>query len=635
MVYLRNRHFFLIDLVLIPLTALTAFILRLNPDQLQSHLQHLLVFVAVLLPVRLGVFLLLGLYSRFWRYASVDELLLILTAVGLSTVVTAGLVLGVAPPLVGISGFPRSAPFIEGLLALLTVGGPRFALRLLHRRPRSAAGGVGELRERRVLVVGAGDAGARLVKETRTNPSLRLTPLGFVDDDKNKQGIRIHGVRVLGETKHLGRLIRELAADEVIIAMAGAPGDVIRELLGVCFREGVPARRVPDLHELLSSDVRVSQVREIEVGDLLRREQVEMDSAAVARMLGDRRILVTGAGGSIGSELCRQIAPCRPASLMLMGHGENSVFAIATELQRLWPRLPVPAVIADIRDAQRLRQVFDIHGPEIVFHAAAHKHVQLMEHNVQEAVANNVQGTAALLDLAAERDVERFVLVSTDKAVNPTNVMGASKRVAELLVQAAATGTGRPYVAVRFGNVLGSRGSVVPLFRQQIARGGPVTVSHPNVRRYFMTIPEAVRLVLQAATLDQGGAVMVLDMGEPVRIVDLAKDLVELSGLKVGQDIDIVYTGLKPGEKMSEELFVEGEEYVPTNHPKIYVAREGSFSAPDPAVLDKAVEELIALAGGADADRVRRKLQEIVPEYQPPPDHGGALSGSAAPPEVR
>ncbi len=633
MIYLRNRHFFLADIVLIPLTALTAFILRLNPDQLQAHLLHLHVFIGVLLPVRLGVFLLLGLYSRFWRYASVDELLLIVTAVGLSTVVTAGLVLGVAPPLLGVTGFPRSTLLIEGLLALLTVGGPRFAVRLLYRTPRGALGGVGGSREKRVLVVGAGDAGARLVRETRSNPSLGLRPLGFVDDDHNKHGIRIHGIRVLGSTKHLGRLIRELDADEVIIAMTGAPGAVVREILGVCFREGVPARRVPDLHELLSGDASVSQIREIEIGDLLRREQVQMDSAAVARMLGDRRILVTGAGGSIGSELCRQVARCGPGCLILLGHGENSMFAIATELERLWPRLSLPRVIADIRDVQRLRLVFERHRPEIVFHAAAHKHVALMESNVQEAVTNNVQGTANLLDLATQHGVERFVLVSTDKAVNPTSVMGASKRVGELLVQAAARRTGKPYVAVRFGNVLGSRGSVVPLFREQIARGGPLTVSHPEVQRYFMTVPEAVRLVLQASTLDEGGAVMVLNMGAPVRIVELAKDLVELSGLRVGQDIDIVYTGLKPGEKMSEELFVSGEDYVPTDHPKVYAAHKGASSGPDPAALRRAVEELIALADNADADLIRSKLKEIVPEYQPAPDQAGALPPSRPVPD--
>jgi FlaA1/EpsC-like NDP-sugar epimerase len=617
--YLRNRHFLLTDLVLTPLTAVTAFILFLNPDQLHAYVPHLVLFIGVLVPVRLGVFLLLGLYSRFWRYASVDELLLIVTAVGLSTVVTAGLVVGVGPALLDIRGFPRSVPFIEGLLALLTVGGPRFAVRLLYKRPRGAVAVGAAAKVKRILVVGAGDAGARLVRETRSNPSLGLKPLAFVDDDQNKHGIRIHGVRVLGDRRQVGRLIRELAADEVIIAMASAPGAVIREILGVCFREGVPARRVPDLHELLSGDARVSQVREIEIGDLLRREQVEMDWEAVAQMLGDRRILVTGAGGSIGSELCRQIARCGPGGLVLLGHGENSIFAIATELERLWPKLSIHRVIADIRDAQRLREVFDTHKPAIVFHAAAHKHVPLMESNVQEAVTNNVQGTARLLHVATEHQVKRFVLVSTDKAVNPTSVMGASKRVGELLVQAAAQKTGKPYVAVRFGNVLGSRGSVVPLFRQQISRGGPVTVSHPEVRRYFMTVREAVRLVLQASTFDRGGVVMVLNMGEPVRIVDLAKDLVELSGLKVGKDIDIVYTGLRPGEKLSEELFVKGEEYLPTDHPKVYAAHDGSFSSPDVAVLDKAVEELIVLAGTADADRIRSKLKEIVPEYQPTP----------------
>jgi FlaA1/EpsC-like NDP-sugar epimerase len=334
-------------------------------------------------------------------------------------------------------------------------------------------------------------------------------------------------------------------------------------------------------------------------------------------MLSGCRVLVTGAGGSIGSELCRQIARCEPASLILVGHGENSIFTIANELRRLWPDLLFRQVIADVRDSHRLCQVFEATQPEIVFHAAAHKHVPMMEENVAEAVTNNVQGTANLLQVSEVYGVERFVLISTDKAVNPTSVMGATKRVAELLVREVGRRTGRMYVAVRFGNVLGSRGSVVPIFREQIARGGPLTITDPDVKRYFMTIPEAVQLVLQAAALGTGNEVFILDMGEPIRIVDLAKDLIELSGLEIGQDVDIVYTGLRPGEKLFEELFGKGEEYTTTEHDQILISCNGTQGPGYPPKLRQRVEDLIALAQKGKEAEILAKLQEIVTEYGP------------------
>jgi FlaA1/EpsC-like NDP-sugar epimerase len=327
---------------------------------------------------------------------------------------------------------------------------------------------------------------------------------------------------------------------------------------------------------------------------------------------------VTGAGGSIGGELCRQIARCQPQSLVLVGHGENSIFGISNELRRLWPDLSIVQVIADIRDRHGLQRAFEAHRPQTVFHAAAHKHVPLMEANVAEAVTNNVVGTVNLLELAQAHSVERFVFISTDKAVNPSSVMGATKRVAELLVQAAAQRSGQPYVAVRFGNVLGSRGSVVPLFRDQIRSGGPVTITHPHVSRYFMTIPEAVQLVLQASTLGKGREVFMLDMGEQIRIVDLATDLIELSGLKPGQDVEIVFTGLRPGEKLHEEVSLPGEEYVPTGHEKIFSWANGLQGVAWPQELEGSVRALVALATHGDEAQIRSKLKEIVPEFAPP-----------------
>jgi FlaA1/EpsC-like NDP-sugar epimerase len=612
---LRNRHFFLIDLVLLPLAAVLAFALRLDAANFAYFRLTVVVFIAVAVPVKLLVFFGFGIYSRFWRYASIDELLLITLATGVSSLVAAALIYGVSLLLPQVPPCPRTIYLIDFLLTLAVVGGPRFAARFAgqsrRRELRRREGGP----QKRVLVMGAGDAGAMIAREMRDNPQLGLIPVGFVDDNKNKHGVRIHGVPVLGGRDDIAQLAREHDVSEVIIAIPTAPGSAIREILEICNRVGLPTRTIPGLYDILSGQVSISQIRAIDIEDLLRREPVHTDISAVEEMLQGSRVLVTGAGGSIGGELCRQIARCRPAALILVGHGENSIYAIANELRRVWPKLPICQVIADIRDQARLAHVFRTHGPEAIFHAAAHKHVPLMEENIPEAITNNVQGTANLLGLAADHQVGRFVLISTDKAVNPASVMGATKRVAELLVQASALRTGQHHVAVRFGNVLGSRGSVVPLFREQIARGGPVTVTHPDVRRYFMTIPEAVQLVLQAAALGQGGEVFLLDMGEPIYISQLATDLIELSGFEVGRDVEIVYTGLRPGEKLFEELFVAGEEYAPTRHEKVYVSQNGKPVTVSVLDLEQQVRELIDLAHQGDDVQARSKLKEIVPEY--------------------
>lgn len=623
MLSLRNRHFFLLDLILLPAAAVMAFVLRLDAKGLEVYASGILLFVAVTVPVKLVTFYLMGLYRHVWRYASVDELLRIALATGVSELVTIGLIFGIALQLFGIQAFPRSIPFIDGLLTLLVVGAPRFAVRMAEQR-RERVRRRTHLRQgsKQVLVMGAGSAGAMIVKEMRANPQLGLVPVGLLDDDGAKHGLRIHGVPVLGGRDLIPALVEGVGVAEVIIAMPTAPGSAIRDILKICSQAGVPARTIPGLYDILSGQVSVNQIRNVDIEDLLRREPIQTDTSAVEDMLRGCRVLVTGAGGSIGSELCRQIALCEPAALILLGHGENSIFEMANELRQLWPKLPIKEVIADVRDLGRLRQVFAAYEPEIIFHAAAHKHVPLMELNAVEAVTNNVQGTANLLRLAEAYHVGRFVFISTDKAVNPSSVMGATKRVAEFLVHAAAQRDGTPYVSVRFGNVLGSRGSVVPVFRRQIARGGPVTVTHPEVRRYFMTIPEAVQLVLQASTLGRGGEVFLLDMGEPVRIVDLARDLIGLSGLEVGRDVDIVYTGLRPGEKLFEEILVDGEEYVPTQHAKIFAALNNSGSARlglgCPADLEEVVEGLVALARQGDEAQIRARLREIVPGYEPP-----------------
>jgi FlaA1/EpsC-like NDP-sugar epimerase len=629
----RNRHFFLLDLLVLPATAVLAFALRLDASGMERYRRAILIFTAVAVPVKLFVFYRLKLYARFWRHATVDELLLIATATGVSVLLTAAVLFALALPLTGVRGFPRSVPLIDGLLTPLSVGGPRFAVWLAWRYRRRRAHRSQRETERRVLLVGAGDAGTIVAREMRANPQFGLLPVGFVDDDEAKQGMRVLGLPVLGGRKRIPELVADHEIDQVVIAMPSAPGTAVREVLEICGRANVRARIVPGMYDILSGLVRVDQIREIQIEDLLRREPVEVDASAVERMLRGCRVLVTGAGGSIGGELCRQIARCEPAALVLVGHGENSVFAIANELRRRWPALLVEQVIADVRDSDRLRQAFERHGPHVVFHAAAHKHVPLMEANVPDAVTNNVLGTRNVLHLCEEHAVDRFVLISSDKVVRPTSVMGVTKRVAELLVYQAAKRCGRRYVSVRFGNVLGSRGSVIPLFQEQIARGGPVTVTHPDVRRFFMIIPEAVQLVLQAAALGQGGEVFILDMGEPIRIVDLATDLIRLSGLRPrvrwpdedlepavtrhDWDVEVVFTGLRPGEKLFEELFAEGEEYAPTCHEKIFAAHANGNCVACPIDLDRAVDELIDEARHGDEDRIRAKLCEIVPRYTP------------------
>jgi len=619
---------FFIDLALLPAVAVMSFALRLDAAGMLNWIPAILVWIVLSVPIKLLVFYWFGLYRQFWRYASVDELLLIVLATAMGEIVAAALLFAVIVPLSGIVSFPRSIPFIDGLLTLFVVGGPRFAVRLAEqKRERQRRHGRWEP-ERPVLVMGAGSAGAMIVKEMKANPQLGLEPVGFLDDDKGKHGFRISGVPVLGSRKEIPDLVEKHGIAEVIIAMPTAPGGAIRDILTICSKVGIPARTIPGLYDILSGQVSVSQLRNVDIEDLLRRDPVETDVTAVGEMLHGCRVMVTGAGGSIGSELCRQISRCRPEMLILVGHGENSIFAIANELAWHWPDLLVEQVIADVRDLDRLSRVFDEFEPDTIFHAAAHKHVPLMESNVADAVTNNVKGTANLLRLAEAHQVGRFVFISTDKAVNPSSVMGATKRVAELLVQESASRSGLPCVAVRFGNVLGSSGSVVPLFREQIARGGPITITHPDVRRYFMTIPEAVQLVLQAAALGEGAEVFVLDMGDPIRIEDLASDLVKLSGLEPGRDVEIVYTGLRPGEKMSEELSASSEVSVATRHEKIAKIQNGAKSAEDSSALLGSVGELIRLAGEGDANRLRHKLREIVPEYSGEPDAARLVDGS-------
>lgn len=615
---LRNRHLLASDVALLSMASYASFVLRLDQYDLGQYWLGFLAFTAAMLLSTILLFVLTGLYSRYWRYASVEELTLLCLTSALSTFVAATLVL--TPYWLGDDevAMPRAVPIIFMLLALAVTAGPRYTLRLMAHYAQRRNYNDGDIP---TIIAGAGDAGAMIVRELQHHSQLRVQLVGFVDDDKHKQGNRIHGVPVLGGTVNIPELVRRLGVQQVIIALPGAPGKAIRTILDLCESAGVKTQIVPAIYQLLDGKVSVSQLREVQIEDLLRREPIQTDIAAVRTLIRGRRVLITGGGGSIGSELCRQIIRCHPAELVILGHGENSVFEIHGELERYLaasgddrPPVKLMPVIADIRFPERIQSVFVRYAPEMVFHAAAHKHVPLMEHNPAEAITTNVLGTRNVLRAAMTAGVEHFVMISSDKAVNPTSVMGASKRVAELLVHQAARQSGRPYMAVRFGNVLGSRGSVAITFKRQIASGGPITITHPEMRRFFMTIPEAVQLVLQASVLGKGGEVFMLDMGKPVKIVDLARDMIELSGLEVGRDIDIVFTKMRPGEKLYEELFVLGEAYRPTVHYKVFIAQNDSTFVPPH--LDQWIEALAIAAERDDTAAIVWVLRNLIPQHQ-------------------
>jgi FlaA1/EpsC-like NDP-sugar epimerase len=505
-----------------------------------------------------------------------------------------------------IVGMPRSALGIDWLLSIVLIGGSRFALRLLSEQSSGH-----NSKGKHALIIGAGDAGALVVRELQRSSLLNLNPIGFLDDAPAKQHHEIYGVRVIGKISDLPTILDNRQVDEVIIAIPSAAGRIVRLVTDTCRIKGIPSRTMPGIYELIGGKINVSRLREVDITDLLRREPVRVNDEIVGQTLEGRRVLVTGAGGSIGRELCRQIARRNPSQLMLLGHGENSIFEILLELREDYPDLTLLPIIADIRDRERIASIFDAHQPQVIFHAAAHKHVPLMEANPTEAVTNNVIGTSHLVQIAAEHHIQRFVLISTDKAVQPTSVYGATKRMAEMLVLDAARQSGMPFTVVRFGNVLGSRGSIIPLFKSQIARGGPLTVTHPDMHRFFMTIPEAVYLVLQAASMGQGGETFVLNMGEPIRIVDLAEDLIRLSGLEPNRDIEIVFTGTRPGEKLTEELWDVGTPLDRTAHPDIF--RLASTEPLGGSSLRAVVDSLQAACHQADTDALIRTLTESVP----------------------
>jgi FlaA1/EpsC-like NDP-sugar epimerase len=611
---------FIGDLLMIVVSVLGSFALRLPLGPLFIYyLPQATWMFSLALIIKPIIYFSFGLYRRVWAYASTRELKLITAAVTTASVAVSLTVILLASLRV-YTGFPRSVLAIDWLLSLLAVGGLRFALRLLAE---SRSTGVDtQRRGRRVLIVGAGDAGALVVREMQKNPQLNLSPVCFVDDDSSKQKQHIHDVPVEGTLDDIGRLVDARRIQEVIIAIPSAPGRVIRQVTESCRRKGVHFRTMPGIYELIGGKINVGRLREVEITDLLRRAPVQIDENLIGTSLSGRRVLVTGAGGSIGRELCRQVARWGPTDLTLLGHGENSVFETLLDLEESFPSLPLHTMIADVRDPDRLANIFDGFRPQVVFHAAAHKHVPLMEANVEEAITNNVIGTRNVVEVALNFEVERLVMISTDKAIRPTSVMGATKRMSELLVLDAAQRSSRAFSVVRFGNVLGSRGSVIPLFNRQIASGGPVTITHPDMKRYFMTIPEAVHMVLQASAMGKGGEVFVLKMGEQIRILDLAEDLIRLSGLEPEKDVEIVFTGIRPGEKLSEDLWDQWARFEPTAHADILrLVDEDILSS---QALSRAVNELAYLAGEGDVDGIIHLLDKTIPgaavRSVPPPD---------------
>jgi FlaA1/EpsC-like NDP-sugar epimerase len=559
--------------------------------------------LAAVLACRFAAFYLSGLFHSPWRYAGLSELARIIKSTSYGTV--AFMVVG---RMVGLAAVPRSIYALEWLAAIAMVGGLRFSIRMWHER-RQGKGRPGAIA---TLVVGAGDAGESLLRDLHRVPDRKWEVVGFLDDDPMLHGALVRDVPVLGppDEATLRRVVEEQDIKLVVLAIPTADGRRTREIVNVCRRLGVQAKTIPSVADRIQG-LGFSNIREIAIEDLLRRDPVQLDVEQVEGLIEGRTIVITGAAGSIGSELCRQVLRFRPARLLLVDHNENGLFYIERELRQLAPKASLVPLLCDITDRDRVEQVFRRYRPSVIFHAAAHKHVPMMEANSPAAVRNNVFGTITVADAAHAYGADAFVMISTDKAVNPTSVMGATKRVAEMAIQARAQRSATRYVAVRFGNVLGSAGSVVPLFKEQIAKGQAVTITHPDVRRYFMTIPEATQLVLQTGALGSHTDIFVLDMGEPVKIVDLARDLIELSGLRPDVDIKIEFVGLRPGEKLFEELLLDGEASDATPHPKI---RVGRIQPAPRELLERGLTSLRAAAQAGDDAAIRRALGELVPE---------------------
>ena len=594
---------FVVDLILLNFCLLASFFLRFESNWSFYFENH---FIPAISFLGIGAFYISNLYNRLWKYASIGELKSIVKSAAIINLLfmTYTYFLQI--------NLPRSIPLINFMALVFALGGVRFALRILkdhfeHKRNKAP--------ESHVLIVGAGDAAEMIIREMHKHLELNKAIVGLIDDDPDKKNLEIHGVKVIGNRYDIPDVISEYRVDEVIIAIPSAPGAEVKEIYNLSSRkEKVTVKTVPGVYEIIQGNVNLSQLREVKVEDLLRRDPVKLKTDKIKSYVKGKTVLVTGGGGSIGSELCRQVASFNPGQVIIFDIYENNSYLLQRELKEDYPDIDVRTVIGSVRDINKLNYLFARFKPEVVFHAAAHKHVPLMENNPGEAVKNNIFGTKNVAAMSDKYNTEKFVLISTDKAVNPTNVMGATKRLAEMVIQDYDGKSETDFTAVRFGNVLGSCGSVVPIFKEQISEGGPVTVTHKEVTRYFMTIPEAVQLVMQAGSISSGGEVFVLDMGEPVKIIDLARDLITLSGLKPGKDIEIEITGLRPGEKLHEELLNESEDNQATEHQRIFIsnlAKVPEFN------LSQELECLWQLLDRDNNQKLISKLVDLVGTYKP------------------
>jgi len=611
------------DVVLVLLAWWLAFAFRFDGGLQGVYRDLFVATLGVVVAIKLVVFFAARFYTKWWRFTSVRDLQSIIAAVILSSIVVVA-VLSFWRPVQRDNGrnvaVPRGVLVLDFFMTLALVGGARFIVRSLVERPTR-----GELvaREgREVLICGGGNAGNTMLREMQKNRSLRYIPVGIIDDDDRKQNLRIQGVRVLGRRADLPRILRDINVDEVIIAMPSAKGSVRQEITDACRAAGVPCKTLPGLPELISGDVTVSMLREVSVEDLLGREPVRIEFEKVSRYLNGKPVLITGAGGSIGSELCRQVLRAGPSKLVMVDHAENNLFEIDRQVAG---RGRTVAMIADCRDRALMERIISEERPEVIFHAAAYKHVPMMELNPLQAIDNNALATSLLAELADKYGVKRFCLISTDKAVEPKTVMGATKALGERIIESRGAGSRTKFAAVRFGNVLGSSGSVVPIFSKQIAAGGPVTVTDRKMTRYFMTIPEAVQLVIEATGIADGGDIFVLDMGEPVRIMDLAENMIRLSGQEPGRDIAIQVVGIRPGEKLHEELFNLDETVQTTRYGRLQRATRRPL---DPAGLRSGIQELATLVDRGDADRAADTLWQTLGVCREPV--GGAEQPSTA-----
>lgn len=596
----RRPFIVLVHLLLILGAYILAFLLRFEFKIGREYISAMIKTMPILVTVKLFVFAYFGLFSGLWRYASIEDIWKIVKAVSLSTFIF----------IVGVSiihntvGYPRSIFILDWVLSMGLVTGIRFLNRLFREKFKPAP----TQRKRRTLIVGAGEAGVITLRECRNNPGMNSEVVGFIDDDPAKKHLHIQGVKVLGNRSSIPDIVTRYQVEEIIIALPSVRGELMRDIISYCQMPDVKIKVVPGLHRILTGELEIKP-REVKPDDLLGRQVVQIDENEIRSYIEGRCVLITGAGGSIGSGLCRQIVKFRPAQLILYDHNENDVYFLEVEFKTRYPQLEFKTIIGDIKDIGLLKHAFSRYRPQIIFHAAAHKHVPLMEKNPVAAVKNNIIGSRNFIYAADHYGVERFVLISTDKAVNPINIMGASKRITEMIIQAKAKKSKTKFMAVRFGNVIGSSGSVVPLFKKQIEEGGPLTITHPEAKRYFMSIEEAAQLVLQAGAIGRGGEIFILDMGEQIKIVDIARNLVTLSGLKMGKDILVEFIGLREGEKLFEEILLDAEKDKATRHNKIYITQPDNF---DPIELRRQLKELERLANTMDEERVIRKMKEII-----------------------